>query len=82
MQVSFSETFNIVSADAVISAVPVIASHEVAWLGDYAMATADNAATIVVALWRVWNDSQEQRLFRMSFGNWREAARRLQELEG
>lgn len=32
MQVSFSETFNIVTADAVVSRVPVVVSDEVSWV--------------------------------------------------
>lgn len=64
MQVSFSETFNIVSADAVKMAVPVVASREVSWLGDYAMAAPDDARSIVRALTAAWNDSQHGRLYR------------------
>lgn len=50
MQVSFSETFNIVSADSVVCSVPVVASPEVAWLGSYAMADPNNVASMVQAL--------------------------------
>ncbi len=31
MQVSFSETFNIVAADAVVSGVPIVVSEQVSW---------------------------------------------------
>lgn len=34
MQVSFSETFNIVAADFVWNNIPLIGSHEIAWLDD------------------------------------------------
>jgi hypothetical protein len=34
MQVAFSETFNIVTADAVTSGVPVVVSPEIAWVAD------------------------------------------------
>ena len=50
MQVSFSETFNIVSADSVVCSVPVIASEEVAWLGSYAQSDPNSAASMVNAL--------------------------------
>lgn len=36
MQVSYTETFNIVAADAVAMSVPVICSNDIPWIGDYA----------------------------------------------
>ncbi len=63
LQVSLTETFNIVSADAVICAVPVVASSEVSWLGGYAMASPHSAASITQALWTLWNGSSKKRLF-------------------
>lgn len=50
MQVSFSETFNIVSADAVACDVPVVASREVSWLKDYALADPNSTDSILDAL--------------------------------
>jgi len=50
LQVSFSETFNIVSADAVSQSVPVIASPEVSWLGSYAMADPTDIGSITDAM--------------------------------
>ena len=50
LQVSFSETFNIISADAVISNVPVVASREVPWLGNYAMADPTRSDSILNAM--------------------------------
>lgn len=50
MQASFSETFNIVSADSVVCSVPVIASEEVAWLGSYAQCDPNSSASMVNAL--------------------------------
>lgn len=47
MQVSHSETFNIVSADAVSLMVPVVASPEVTWLGPYAHAEPNDGNSIV-----------------------------------
>jgi hypothetical protein len=64
LQVSLTETFNIVSADAVTCAVPVVVSPEVDWLGAYAMASPHSAASITKALWELWNGPSEHRLFR------------------
>lgn len=50
MQVSFSETFNIVSADAVICSVPVVVSSEVPWLKSYAMANPNSTDSMLAAL--------------------------------
>lgn len=63
MQVSFSETFNIVTADAVASGVPVITSPEVSWIGDYAMADPNDGRAIIDALWRAWETPKQARLF-------------------
>lgn len=63
MQVSLSETFNIVAADAVKCAVPVVASREVDWLGDYALADPVDARSITEALWRAWEVPSDRRLF-------------------
>jgi hypothetical protein len=46
LQVSFSETFNIVSADAVMCNVPIISSTEVPWLGPYAIANPNDSTSI------------------------------------
>lgn len=64
MQVSFSETFNIVAADAVNCAVPIVVSPQVSWLGDYAQATPGQAGSITRALREAWFCSIRQRLFR------------------
>lgn len=50
MQVSFSETFNIVTADAVSVNVPAVVSPEVSWLGKYAMADPTSVDSMVDAL--------------------------------
>jgi hypothetical protein len=47
LQVSLSETFNIVTADAVMCNVPVVVSPEVSWLQPYAVADANSSASIV-----------------------------------
>lgn len=63
LQVSLSETFNIVSADAVACSIPVIASPEVPWLGDYAKASPHDAQSIVEALHRLFHEPMRPRLF-------------------
>lgn len=55
-QVSFSETFNIVAADAVSRNVPVVASREVAWLGTYAHADPTSVFSITEAMLRVFRE--------------------------
>jgi hypothetical protein len=66
MQVSFSETFNIVAADAVEAGVPVVVSSEVAWLGSYARAEPENIDSITQAVLRVLKglDDRQVRLHR------------------
>ncbi len=54
MQVSFSETFNIVAADAAAASVPVVVSPEVPWLHAYAHADPTSAASMTAALLRIW----------------------------
>jgi glycosyltransferase involved in cell wall biosynthesis len=62
MQVSFTETFNIVSADAVACSVPVVASSEVSWLQNYALASANSTTSILEALLRVMRQPRAARL--------------------
>lgn len=61
LQVSFSETFNIVTADAVAGGVPVIVSPEVYWLGEYAHASPTSAEDIADAMFRAWVTDPERR---------------------
>ena len=46
MQVSFSETFNIVTADAVSLGVPVVTSHEIDWVSNAFKASPNHASDI------------------------------------
>lgn len=62
MQVSFSETFNIVSADAVMCDVPVVASREVSWLKSYALADANSTTSMLEALLKTLRHNRHQRL--------------------
>jgi hypothetical protein len=50
MQVSFSETFNIVSADSVVNAVPIVVSKEVTWATNHCVADPTDSGSIVDAL--------------------------------
>lgn len=47
MQVSLSETFNIVTADAVVNNTPVVVSDEISWVGSMFRAKATSASSIV-----------------------------------
>ena len=47
MQCTFSETFNIVSADAVSQGVPVIGSSEIVWLGSYGIADPNSSQSML-----------------------------------
>jgi hypothetical protein len=54
MQVSFSETFNIVTADMVDSGVPMVTSPEVRWVSRLFHATPTSVPSIVGAMNRAW----------------------------
>jgi hypothetical protein len=53
LQVSFSETFNIVTADAVVQGVPVIVSDEISWVCP-PYANPNDSSSIVDAMSDVW----------------------------
>lgn len=57
LQLSLSETFNIVSADFVSQDVPIVTSHEVRWMPKYFTADATDIKSILAAIKRVtWYD--------------------------
>lgn len=60
MQVSLSETFNIVTADAVMMNVPVIVSPEVFWVNDRYYAHPNNANEIAERLMRVLLEEKDR----------------------
>lgn len=47
LQVSFTETFNIIAADLVSSGIPLVASNEVKWSTTFAFATPNNIDAII-----------------------------------
>ena len=51
MQVSFSETFNIVGADIVSQGVPLVASSEIPWANRIFCGNPEDINTIFRALW-------------------------------
>jgi hypothetical protein len=55
MQVSFSETFNIVTADLVSNNIPVVVSPEVTWVSSLFKADPNSNSDIVKKLHFVWN---------------------------
>lgn len=55
MQVSLSETFNVVSADCISAGVPTVVSREVPWASSFITAEDDNIESMVKMLHRVWN---------------------------
>lgn len=65
MQVAFSETFNIVTADAMAMSVPIVASPEVPWIGAYAQAQPTSTASIAGLLMTVWLETERARDVRL-----------------
>lgn len=66
MQVSLSETFNVVTADAVTAGVPVVVSKEIKWASTVCMADDDDIDSIVKVMRRVhgnrWIARRNQKL--------------------
>lgn len=60
-QVSFTETFNIVAADAMSRAVPIIASPELPWIGYYAHRSVSSAADIAQGFMTIWTEDYRRR---------------------
>ncbi len=56
MQVSLTETFNVVTADYVAAGLPVVVSPEVSWVSRFSQAGADDVNEIVLTLGRVWGN--------------------------
>jgi hypothetical protein len=62
LQVSFSETFNIVTADSVVCSVPVVVSKEVPWLGTYAQADPNDSTSILTQMLNILRQDRRARL--------------------
>ena len=56
MQVSFSETFNIVGADLISQGVPVVGSKEIPWMFHEHCADPTNSADMVKKLYSAWKN--------------------------
>lgn len=54
LQVSLSETFNVVTADAVTAGVPIVVSKEIPWASHLCRAEDDEIDSIVETMHRVW----------------------------
>ena len=54
MQVSLTETFNVVTADYVTAGIPIVVSKEVAWASTYNMAADNSVPSILHVMNRVW----------------------------
>jgi len=55
LQVSFSETFNIVAADAVVQNVPIVVSDEIFWASTFAKTDFNNSRDICEKIDQVIN---------------------------
>lgn len=55
MQVSLTETFNVVSADYVTAGIPIVVSKEVKWASRFSMALDDSIPSILSAMRTAWN---------------------------
>lgn len=57
MQVSLTETFNVVTADYVTAGIPVVSSDQVKWVSSLCLAEADSVRSVVNKMHRVWRNS-------------------------
>lgn len=64
-QTSFTETFNIVTADAMARAVPIVASDCIAWLGETAKHNPVSSVDIACAFEKIWNAEVEEQKLRL-----------------
>ena len=63
MQVSFSETFNIIAADFVMNGIPIVTSPEVAWVNPECWANPTDAFDIAETLLQVLTNNENNRAF-------------------
>lgn len=57
MQVSLSETFNVVTADYVTAGLPIVVSREVGWTSRLSQAREDSVSDIVKKMHRAWGNA-------------------------
>lgn len=57
MQVSLTETFNVVTADYVTAGIPIVISKEVKWASSFNVAEDDSTTDMVSIMTRVWRSS-------------------------
>jgi hypothetical protein len=69
MQVSFSETFNIVTADSTVNGVPSVVSEEIRWVAPELRADPNDAGSIVLGLARAYEENTNPRYTRDSIRN-------------
>lgn len=69
MQVSFSETFNIVAADFVHNNIPLVGSHEIEWLSPLFKADPNSSQDIVRVLDRAFSSIMSHYLNRLGLWN-------------
>ena len=76
MQVSFSETFNIVAADFVYVNIPIIGSSEIEWLDKDYQASTTELNDIVKHLENAWNGRKHnhQKVNKRGLAKWNEEA--------
>lgn len=65
LQVSYTETFNIVTADAVVNDVPVVTSPDISWINYLSYADPNDSGSIVSAIERVLK-MDETRIFNLA----------------
>lgn len=56
LQVSFTETFNIVTADFISMGIPIVVSPEISWMDPCAFASPTNSKEIARVMVKVWNE--------------------------
>jgi hypothetical protein len=69
MGVSFSETFNIVIADAVTNSVPVVVSEEISWVDPQCYADPNSVPDMAATLMTVTTDFFRSQLLRLNLRN-------------
>lgn len=62
MQVSFSETFNIVAADFVANDIPIVVSPEIDWMPKYYQANPTDVTSMVAALDVAWGNKNRMQI--------------------